>query len=102
MEPLRKILLDRFEEHVCNGFSDYCNRYGLNPNDTSSFLGFMIDQDLIATTRMQRYALLKEFETMDPNLTRHKTRTVHLLAHKFRISERTVWSALREEEKKNV
>lgn len=94
MEEHRKHILDRFQEHLHESFETYCARHGM-PKTGIQLITYLIDQDLISTTHIQRYTVLKEFEQLYPEQDRHKTQVVNTLAHRFSISERTVWSILR-------
>jgi hypothetical protein len=95
MNELRKYLLDKFQEYLCENFKDYCQRHGLDSKDQITLLNFIIDQDLITPTNLMRYTLNNEFRILYPALDHHKTLTVNTLANRFSISERTVWSVLK-------
>lgn len=95
MEAFRKLLVDRFQQHLQMRFEAYCQLNELDANDIGCLLGFIIDQDLIKLSRIKNYTILKEFEQADPILSKHKTRAVHALANRFNISERNVWGALK-------
>jgi hypothetical protein len=94
MGPHRKQLLDRFEVHLRNNFESYCERHGLDKTE-NQMIAFLIDQDLIPPTLIQRYAVINEYRKLNEELEGHKTMTVSALAHRFNISERTVWSILK-------
>lgn len=95
MQELRKHLVDRFQEHLHEHFRLYCERHGLDSADKNLLLSFLIDQDLISPKAIQRYTVLHEYEVLLPELQGHKTETVGALAHRFSISERTVWNILK-------
>lgn len=95
MEEHRKYIMDRFQEHLKENFVRYCERHGIDQTDDNRLLSFLIDQDLIPATNIQRYTVLKEFEQLYPKQDKQKTLTVNILAHRFSISERTVWSILK-------
>ena len=94
MEAHRKYIMDRFQEHLQESFARYCERHEIEPSD-DRLLSFLIDQDLIPPTQIQRYTVRKEFEQLYPEQASHKTQAVNTLAHRFSISERTVWSILK-------
>ena len=91
----KKLLLDRFQEHLRQQFEEYCRRHPLDQADDDRLLTFLIDRELISPTHIQRYTVLQEFEKVYPEQESHKTRVVHTLADRFCISERTVWSILK-------
>jgi hypothetical protein len=93
MEP-RKYILDKFQEHLRIGYEAYCTRHGLQ-NTNEQLITFLIDQDLISPTRLQRYTVIHEFEKLKSEQQCPKTLAVDTLANRFRLSARTVWSVLR-------
>ena len=94
MEEPRKYIMDRFQEHLHKGFDTFCTRHGIEKTD-DLFITFLIDQDLISAAHLQRFTVLKEFEKIREEQDGPKTLAVDMLANRFRISERTVWSILR-------
>ena len=94
MEEPRKYILDRFQEHLYSSFESFCTRHGIEQTH-SQFVTFLIDQDLISQSHLQRYTVLREFEKISTEQSYPKTLVVDTLANRFRISERTVWSILR-------
>ncbi|MBK8967064.1 MAG: hypothetical protein R3D58_04780 [Saprospiraceae bacterium] len=97
MESFRfkKHILDRFQEHLQQDYEDYCRRHGIDSSAGFGLLTFLIDQELIPPVQIQRYTVRREFRQAYPEQDFHKTQTVHRLADRFQISERTVWSILR-------
>jgi len=93
MEP-RKYILDRFQEHLRIGYEAYCARHGLQ-NTSEQFITFLIDQDLISPAHLQRYTVIQEFEKLKSEHQCLKTQAVDTLANRFQLSERTIWSMLR-------
>ena len=91
-------MLDRFQEHLQQDYEDYCLRHGLDHENQSGLLAFLIDHELIPPTQIQRYTVRREFRQAYPELDFHKTQTVNMLANRFQISERTVWSILKGED----
>lgn len=94
MEEPRKYILDRFEEHLHRGFEVYCTRHGIE-NNHRQFVTYLIDQDLISRSHLQRYTVQKEFEKICVEQHGPKTLLVDTIANRFMISERTVWSILK-------
>ena len=94
MEEPRKYILDRFQEHLHTGFEVFCTRHGIEKTH-DQFITFLIDQDLITASHLQRFTVLKEFEKIRSENDGTKTLVVDTLANRFRISERTVWSILK-------
>jgi len=86
--------MDRFQEHLYRNFDTYCARHGVEKTE-AGLLTFLIDQDLIPPTNVQRYAVLREFEKLHHEQEFRKTEAVDLLANRFNISTRTVWSIVK-------
>lgn len=95
MEEPRKYILDKFQEHLHSGFEAFCSRHGIEKTD-GQFITFLIDHDLISQTQLQRYTVLREFEKINMEQHGPKTLVVDTLANRFRISERTVWTILKQ------
>ncbi len=93
MEP-RKYILDKFQEHLRVAYEAYCTRHGLQ-NTNEQFITYLIDQDLISPTQLQRYTVIQEFEKLKSEHQCPKTQAVDTLANRFRLSARTVWGVLR-------
>ncbi|MCK6691533.1 MAG: hypothetical protein L6Q97_05455 [Thermoanaerobaculia bacterium] len=91
----KKLMLDRFQEHVQRDYEDYCRQHGLDHTNDQQLLTFLIDHELIPSAHIQRYTVRQEFERVFPQQDFHKTHTVLTLAHRFSIPERTVWSILK-------
>ena len=94
MEEARKYILDRFAEHLRSSFENFCTRHDIEQTH-SLFVTFLIDQDLITLSHLQRYTVLREFEKISAEQHFPKTQVVDTLANRFRISKRTVWSILK-------
>jgi hypothetical protein len=98
-KELRKQILDVFQDRLCHEFEDYCKFHDINPN-LEHLITYIIDQDLINPSMIQKYALLKEFQERFEGDRGQKTQTVEVLAGRFNVSTRTVWSILKNSEKK--
>ena len=94
MDEPRKYILDKFQEHLQTSFENFCNQHGIE-NSPGQFVTFLIDQDLIASSNLQRFTVIREFEKISAEYKYPKTQVVGTLASRFCISERTVWSALK-------
>lgn len=93
----RKHLLDKFQVHLLADFNGYCQRHGLEPTN-AALVTFMIDRELVPKPELQRFTVQQEVadilgksEENDLN----KTQAVGIVAHRFNISERTVWNMLK-------
>ncbi len=96
MEGNRKHILDRFQEHLSESYETWCERHGVEKSD-GRLVTFLIDHDLIPAAHIQRYAVLREFDKMSGEPYFQKTQTVTSLAHRFNISERTVWNIIKQD-----
>ena len=94
MEEPRKYILDKFQEHLQTNFESFCNQHDIEKTP-SQLVTFLIDQNLIAPSHLQRYTVIREFEKIRSEYKYPKTQVVGTLASRFSISERTVWSALK-------
>ncbi len=94
MQEPRKYILDRFQEHLSTSFDSFCKQHDIEKTD-SLFVTYLIDQDLISPSHLQRYTVLREYEKISTEQNFPKTQAVDALANRFRISERTVWSILK-------
>lgn len=93
IEP-RKLILDKFQEHLEKGFTEYCLRHQLEASN-HNFSTYIIDQNLITLPYLQRFAVTREYEYMMERDACSKSILVNTLAHRFSISERTVWEILK-------
>ncbi len=94
MQETRKYLLDRFQEHVHQRFEAYCKKHDFKRTE-NGLITYLIDQELIPATDLQRYTILREFEQLHLQQSFQKTQVVGMLANRFHLSERTVWSILK-------
>lgn len=93
MEPYRKQMMDKFQRHLQTNFKTYCERHGISETG-EELLTYLIDNELISASNLQKYTVTKEFETIiqqNPG----KTQAVSRLADRFAISPRTIWGILR-------
>jgi len=94
---VRKHLLDRFQAHLLEDFGAFCALHGLEPSN-AALTTFLIDRELVPRNAIQAYAVQREAAGLmarsgEDSMT--KTQAVSLLAHRFGITERTVWSILK-------
>lgn len=95
MEEPKKYILDRFQEHLRLDFETFCNRHRIDKTN-NQFITFLIDQNLISFSHLQRYTVRQEFEYIAADRECRKTQIVDTIANRFRISERTIWSILKD------
>ena len=60
------------------------------------FLDFLLSHQLIECKNIKRFTILKEFDIQYPLHGYHKTKTVFTLANKYGLSERSVWTVLKD------
>jgi len=94
----RKLILDKFQEHIDTDYHNFCERHQINPS-TNALLTFLIDQNLIPAVSIKRYTVNQEFENLTEQFNSKKTKTVNALSDKFNIPERTIWGILKKKEK---
>lgn len=94
MEDFRKRLLDQFHKHLFHNYEAYCTLHEM-PIDVDGFITYLIDHDLIQKTTIKHYTVLHEFGEHLPKQKNHKTETVNILANRFNISVRSIWSILK-------
>lgn len=95
----RKQILDLFENQLFQSYEDYCQKHGLQP-DYKGLITYIIDQELINPSTIQKYTVLKAFHDQCVDIRGQKTQTVEVLADRFNLSSRTIWSILKSEVKK--
>lgn len=94
MDQNKKYIVDRFQEHLPKSFEPYCEGHGLDQSE-NQLVTFFHRSGLNPPALIQRYAVIHEYKKLNEELEGHKTQTVSALAHRFNISERTVWSILK-------
>ncbi len=95
----RKQILDLFENQLFKSYEEYCKKHEMKP-DHKGLITYIIDQELINPSVIQKYTVLKEFRARCPSDRGHKTQTVEALADRFNLSSRTIWSILKTQDKK--
>lgn len=94
---VRKHLLDRFQAHLLEDFGAFCALHGLEPSN-AALATFLIDRELVPRSVIQAYAVQREAAGLMARSGEggmNKTQAVSLLAHRFGITERTVWNILK-------
>ena len=92
---MQKQILDIFQRDLMLSFRAYCKQHQYEVT-TEGLITYLIDKQLIADSMIRRFVIAEEFEREFPKHAGHKTETVQTLASRFHLSERTIWSALRQ------
>jgi len=90
----RKQVLDTFSQKLNNNFNEYCSKHGQETN-LDHFITYLVDQDLISPSAIQRYTILETFEELFQQNKGRKTQAVNLLADRFNLTPRSIWNVLR-------
>lgn len=100
MYPIRKTILDKFQEYLLSAYSLYCQQHQLK-EDAESLLVFLIDRDLIPPAQIKRYAVGSAYHKLATK-GKKKTAIIKEIADFMNISERHTWSLIKyEAEKRN-
>ncbi len=91
---MNKKILDLFQVELNEGYQNYCKRHKYEAS-FDGLITYMIDQQLVAPPAVRRFVITKVYEQEYPQ-HKHKTKAVQMLANRLHISERTIWTALRE------
>ena len=94
MAENRKLLYDKFEEHVDVTYLSFCQQHHIQPS-THALLTFLIGQGLIPDVAIKRFTIQKEFTVLSKKEQAKKTKMVNALSDKFNIPERSVWGLLK-------
>ena len=95
----RKQLLDTFQRNLNQNYENYCSRHGIVPSNEGLII-FLIDNDLIPPKNVKGYVVSNEFEKLQEIKNEKKTRMVELLSDKFNLSERSIWTILKNKKSK--
>ena len=101
MNGSKEYILSKFDQHLQESFEAHCEEHGLK-SDPTQFISYLVDQDIIPQTHIERYALKKELEKISTVEKCTKTMIVSILASRFAVSERTVWSVLKNSKSKKL
>lgn len=94
---VRKHLLDLFQSHLLADFQAYCSLHGQEASN-AALTTFLIDRELIPRTAIQSYAVQQEAAKLMAQTgegVMSKSQAVSIVAHRFGITERTVWNMLK-------
>jgi len=95
MADNRKLILDKFQEHVNISYNDFCRRHDIEAS-SESLITFLIDQNLIPAVSIKRFTVKQEFK-QSSELSIPKSKKIVALSDKFNIPERTIWGILKKE-----
>ena len=84
-----------FKQYLLQTFKAKNHEYYC-PIKTDTFVDFLLDHQLIDTKNIKRFTILKEFEVQYPLHGFHKTQTVLAIANKYGLSERSIWTVLKD------
>lgn len=90
----RKYLLDRFQSLLEREFNAYCHRHQLDAT-TNTLVTFMVDHELVTERGLMQFVVQQELDELYPDKAATKTQAVEMVAHRFNISQRTVWNILK-------
>jgi len=95
MHPIRKTVIDKFQEHILNAYSTYCQKHEIKES-VEGLLVFLIDQDLISPSQIKRLAVYGEYTKLSAK-RKNKTIIIKEISSLLNISERHTWSLLKYE-----
>lgn len=94
---VRKHLLDRFQAQLLEDFDAFCALHGLHTTN-AALATFLMDRELLPRKVILAYTVQRETAGLMARTgegSMNKTQAVSLLAHRFGITERTVWNILK-------
>lgn len=94
MSDYRKYLIDQFENFITDEYRQYCFRHE-TPETIGGIITFIVDRDLIPNINIKKFTILREFGPVYERNDHHKTNTVEILADRYNLSKRTIWSILK-------
>ncbi len=97
MKVNNKATLDQFQLWLDVSYKDFCDTHKLEYGAPQTFITYLIDHNLIKDTTIRRYAVLKEFNQLSRDGERKtKSELVRLLANRFNLSQRSIYTILKE------
>ncbi|AEE52443.1 hypothetical protein [Haliscomenobacter hydrossis] len=96
MDGVSKQLLDQFHELTLQEFTDVCMDQHLEVN-VRNLLTFLIDEEMISSSCIRRFTIVKEYRRLRQKNASNKTGIVNKLAERYHLSGRAVWSMLQKE-----
>lgn len=94
MPKTRKFIMDQFQQYILDSYQEYCQKQEMDM-DPQGIITYIIDQDIVPSSSINRFTVLKEFEKLYPKNGNHKTLTVNQLSNRYNLSERTIWGILK-------
>lgn len=91
----RKIILDIFEQSLCENYHAYCSKHEMEATQTG-LLAYLIDRELFPQKVVRDYAIKVLYLRLVSTTPKGKTLLVEQIADRFNLSQRTVWNALRD------
>jgi len=67
---------------------------------TEHFLQYLINRNIVENITIRRYTILEAFDLLYPKYNYHKSNTVEALAMQFELSERQIWTILKDHRKR--
>ncbi len=98
---LKASLLEAFLTFVEQDYDRHCALHGIGKTD-EQLIKYLVDQLIVPASEAYRYTLLKEYQRMMASKKYKKTEAVKLMASRFSISERTIWTVLRHADEKKT
>ncbi len=99
MKAYTQILVDQFSTRLQKEFISFCEQNRLD-SEPKTLLLYLIDNEIISRTDVRKYTILHEFEELCQMKTINKSSIIRSLAAKFNISDRAIWSMIRNAPKK--
>lgn len=99
MKEFHQMLVEQFSSRLEHSYLEYCESTTIN-KDFKTFLLYLIDNNLLNTSDIRKYTITKEFEELLTTQKINKTGAIRILAKKFNISDRSIWTMIRKEPKK--
>ncbi len=93
MQQFQQLFLEKFSNKIHQTFSAFCIKENLEFN-TKTLLLYLIDKGLLNKIDIRNFLILEEFEELYSSNNFHKTQTIKLLADRFDISDRAIWTML--------
>ena len=97
---LKASLLEAFLQYIEQDYARHCDTHGISKTD-EQLVKYLLDQLIVPVSEAYRYTLLKEYQRLMESGKSKKTEVVKIMASRFSISERTIWSVLKHAEEKN-
>jgi len=93
MHDFKQLFLEKFSTKIHQSFVDFCKKENLEIN-TKTLLLYLIDEKLLSKADMRNFLIVEEFKELYPSNNFHKTQTIKILADRFSVSDRAIWTML--------